>query len=112
VLFQNAPETVEFRHAPSETKSEPFLSAFDRDVDQIFFPAMDEELNAPEEQARVAARRRWLQQLRDLAHGELEAAVQSVPSSGLRRYTTIEASRSALDRSFNKRFAAVQPETS
>ena len=112
VLFQNAPETVEFRHAPSETKSEPFLSAFDRDVDQIFFPAMDEELNAPEEQARMAARRRWLQQLRDLAHGELEAAVQSVPSSGLRRYTTIEASRSALDRSFNKRFAAVQPETS
>jgi CRISPR system Cascade subunit CasA len=112
VLFQNAPEAVNFGHSPSETKSKPFLNAFDRDVDQIFFPAMDQELSAEGEQARAAARRRWLQQLGDLAHAELEAAVQSVPFSGLRRYTTIEAARSMLDRSFDKHFAELQPEAS
>jgi CRISPR system Cascade subunit CasA len=112
VLFQNAPETVNFGHAPSETKSKPFLNAFDRDVDQVFFGAMDDELKSEEEGARADARRRWLQQLRELAHAELEVAVQSVPSSGLRHYTTIEASRSMLDRSFDKHFAELQTEGS
>jgi CRISPR system Cascade subunit CasA len=112
VLFQNAPETLNFGHTPSVAKAEPFLVAFDRAVDEVFFPAMDEEFKAADDPGRKSARRKWLEQLRDLAHAELRAAVQSVPLSGLRRYTTIEAARRALDSSFDNRFSELRQEAS
>jgi CRISPR system Cascade subunit CasA len=112
VLFQNAPERLDLRHAPSKTKAEPFLSRFDRAVDALFFRAIDEELSAADDAERETARRRWLDQLRTLAHDELEDAAQSVPLSGLRRYTTIEAARGALDKAFDRQFVPTTAEAS
>ena len=111
-LFQNAPETLNLRHAPSETKAKPFLNGFDRAVDAVFFGAIEEELKAPDDAMRAVARGRWLEELRSLAHAELENAAQSVPLSGLRRYTTVQAARDLLDASFDKRFAPVVSEVS
>jgi len=111
-LFQNAPEALNLGHAPSEAKVKPFLNAFDRAVDAIFFSAVEEELNARDDAMRAAARRRWLEELRSLAHEELENAAQSVPLSGLRRYTTLQAARGMLDASFDKRFAPIASEAS
>jgi CRISPR system Cascade subunit CasA len=103
MLFQNAPETLNQRHAPSETKSEPFLASFDRRIDAIFFESISCELEAtPGDQA--AARIRWLSELRGITHSTFEDAVAAVPLSGLRRYHTIERARSALVAAFDNRF--------
>jgi CRISPR system Cascade subunit CasA len=103
VLFQNAPESLNLRHAPSETKSEPFLTAFDRRVDAIFFESIPAELEAaPEDLA--AAREHWLEELLNIARAVFDEAATSVPLSGLRRYHTIEAARSTLEATFRNRF--------
>ncbi len=57
-------------------------------------------------------RRGWLNDLRALAHAELENAAQSVALSGLRRYTTLQSARDMLDASFDKHFAPVALEAS
>ena len=81
-------------------------------MDAVFFGAIEEELNAPDDAMRAVARGRWLEELRSLAHAELENAAQSVPLSGLRRYTTVQAARDMLHAIFDKRFAPVVSEVS
>ena len=103
ILFQNAPEDLNLRHAPSETKAEPFLAAFDRRVDRLFFELLCEEFEAPPE-GREAARDNWLNTLRSLARETLTEAEASAPLSGLRRYSTISAAQEALEGMFRKRF--------
>jgi CRISPR system Cascade subunit CasA len=110
VLFQNAPETVNFNHSPSKAKAAPFLEAFDRRVDTTFYDEIEYELNAPDEAARAAARRAWLERLRDFARDELESARQSVPLSSLRRYTTVAAARAALEARFSRLFDPIVAE--
>jgi CRISPR system Cascade subunit CasA len=112
VLFQNAPKALDPRHTPSESKAEAFLSAFDRAVDAVFFPSLEEELSAPDDAVRAGARIVWLEKLRSVAHSVLENAAQSVPLSSLRHYTTLQAARDALNRSFDKHFAPLASEAS
>lgn len=103
VLFQDAPGSLDLRHAPSERKSERFLAAFDRRVDMIFFERVAAEFEAAPE-AQAAARELWLEELLSIALEVLDEAVASVPLSGLRRYHTIEAARSILHATFRNRF--------
>jgi CRISPR system Cascade subunit CasA len=103
VLFQNAPDDLNLRHAPSDTKAEPFLAAFDRRVDRVFFEMIRAEFDAAPDD-KDAARRVWLDTLQGLARVTLEEAATSVPLSGLRRYSTIAAARATLNATFHKRF--------
>ena len=105
VLFQNAPDELDLRHQPSETRAAPFLAAFDRRVDAIFFSMIPAELEA-EAENRPSARAAWLNALFRLVQDTLDEAAASVPLSGLRRYTTIEAARARLDAAFHKHFLA------
>jgi CRISPR system Cascade subunit CasA len=103
VLFQNAPDDLNLRHTPSEGKAEPFLAAFDRRVDRVFFEMLPDELDAAPDD-KDAARHRWLDALRQFARDTLTDAEAAVPLSGLRRYSTISAARAALESTFHKRF--------
>jgi CRISPR system Cascade subunit CasA len=109
-LFQNAPESVNFNHAPSKAKAAPFLEAFDRKIDAIFYDEIGAELNAPDEATRAVARHAWLDQLRVFAREGLEAAQRSVPLSSLRRYTTVAAARDALETRFRGLFDPIVAE--
>jgi CRISPR system Cascade subunit CasA len=104
VLLQNAPKTSDLQNTACETKAEPFLSAFDRDVDRHFFDALFEELGAVDGAAAEKARKTWLLRLKDLAVRQFEAAVAGTPRSSIRRYQAEAAGRSALEATFRKRF--------
>jgi CRISPR system Cascade subunit CasA len=107
VLFQNAPETVNFRHVASQTRAAPFLAAFDAAVDIIFFEALFALVEADSE-AREAARKVWLSTLLRLAFDQLAAAETATPRAGLRRQLAIAAARDALAASFFNAFPSMR----
>lgn len=96
ILFQNAPEQVNYRHVASETKAAPFLAAFDAEVDRIFFDELFIELQAEDEETRDRDRRNWLTKLETLAREQLFAAEAATPRSGIRRDLAVAAARDAL----------------
>lgn len=104
VLFQNAPDDLDFGHTPSERKVEPFLAGFDRSVDRIFFDSLFTEFTAPGPEEKDAARRTWISTLKDFADEQLARAEDATARSGLRRYPSIAAARNMLDAAFFKRF--------
>lgn len=104
VLFQNAPDEMDFGHTPSDRKSGSFLDAFDRDVDRIFFESLFAEFTADGSDAKSAARDAWISTLKTLADEQLARAEEATARSGLRRYSTVAAARNMLDAAFFKRF--------
>lgn len=108
VLFQNAPESINFRHVASDAKAAPFLAAFEAEIDRVYFDALFAIVEAEDDEAREAARRRWLLQLRDAARNQLNAAETATPRSGLRRQFAIAAARDALNAGFFKAFPSMK----
>jgi CRISPR system Cascade subunit CasA len=106
VLFQNAPDKLNFSHTASKTKADPFLATFDRAVDRGFFEALFEELAATEEATKNAARQKWLRDLKTLGALQLEAAKAGTPRSGIRRYQAEAAADTAFELAFRKQFPA------
>lgn len=104
VLFQNAPEDLDFGHTPSERKAEPFLDAFDRVVDRFFFDSLFDEFTAQEGEAKEAKRRAWIEALKALADEQLAVAEAATARSSLRRYPAIAAARNMLDAAFFRKF--------
>jgi CRISPR system Cascade subunit CasA len=104
VLFQSAPDKLKIPHSASETKATPFLAAFDRAVDRDFFETLFDELAAPDDAAKRAARRRWLRALKELAVLQLTAAKAATPRSGIRRYQAEGAAEDAIEFGFRKHF--------
>ncbi len=104
-LLQGAPEEINYNHAASETKSMPFLAAFDHEIDSQFFDALFDELAEPEGSAAARAKRReWLLHLKDLADGTLATAEAGSPLSHVRRYKTRAAAQRVLDGAFHRVF--------
>ncbi|MDE2578084.1 MAG: type I-E CRISPR-associated protein Cse1/CasA [Hyphomicrobiales bacterium] len=108
VLFQNAPDKINFRHVASDAKAAPFLAAFDHAVDRIFFDALFERVEAADDDGRETARRAWLSQLRTLARQQLDASEFATPRSGVRRQFAIAAARDALAAAFFKAFPSMK----
>jgi CRISPR system Cascade subunit CasA len=106
VLFQNAPDKLNISHTASETKAAPFLAAFDRGVDRDFFEALFEELAATKEATKIAARRKWLGNLKTLGAIQLEAAKAGTPRSGIRRYQAKGAADCKFEQAFRRQFSA------
>lgn len=108
VLFQNAPEKINVNHVASQTKTAPFLAAFDAEVDRIFFDALFALFEAETDAAREAAQRDWLSRLYRFAKAQLAAAETATPRSGLRRQLAIAAARATLDGYFLKIFPSMK----
>jgi CRISPR system Cascade subunit CasA len=108
VLFQNAPEKVNYRHPASEAKAAPFLAAFDAGVDRIFFDELFAALEADGQPAEDAARLHWLEALKSLAGEQLTAAEAATPRSGIRRDFSIAAARDALGGLFLHAFPEIK----
>jgi CRISPR system Cascade subunit CasA len=103
-LLQNAPEAVNYKHQPSETKAEVFLAAFDRVVDRGFFPALFLEYEAADMAAKERARIAWLVELQGLAEGVLRRAERATPRSAVRHASAVAAARDTLANRFRHVF--------
>jgi CRISPR system Cascade subunit CasA len=111
VLFQGGPDREDFKHQDkgSGARAEPFLARFDAAVDRRFFDDFWTEadhLDAPE--AKAAARRSWLLQLRDLARDVLRTAESGSPVSTVRSYRAIARAEGAFDGAFAKAFPDIR----
>lgn len=104
-LFQNDPDTINFRHPATQAKVEPFLARFDRDVDADFFDHLFEELSEDSNpSAARRLRRAWLMELKARAGDILATAEAGSPLSHVRRYRARAAAQSVLDSAFQNAF--------
>jgi len=111
VLFQNAPEKVNFKHPASDAKAKGFLDAFDREVDRVFFDLLFDECDAGDDAERAeAARRKWLMRLREFCEDQLARAETATPRSGVRRHLAVSAARGALHAGFLNAFPELKKE--
>ena len=89
-----------------KTISEP-LSAFDRRVDQRFFPALCAHLQAEGRVARTEARRAFIRELCEEAETEFERALPAIPCVRLMRPRAELRGRRALHAGLRKAMAKV-----
>ena len=104
-LFQNGPDRIDLRHRESERKAAPFLGAFDREVDRIFFPRLWEEAEAIDPQVGSARRDAWMRELLELAETLLVQADTVAPKASHRAW---KARSAALDE-LRRRAAPIRP---
>jgi CRISPR system Cascade subunit CasA len=104
-LFQNGPDRIDLRHRDSERKAAPFLAAFDREVDSIFFPRLWDEAEAEVSEARGAQRDAWMQELLELAETFLLQADAVAPKASHRAWKA----RSAAMDELRRRAAPLRP---
>ena len=104
-LFQNGPDKINYKHPATQTKVEPFLSRFDREVDSDFFEHLFDELSEDSDPpAARRLRRAWLMQLKERAGDVLATAEAGSPLSHVRRYRARAAAKSVLDSAFRNAF--------
>lgn len=89
----------------SDKKSEPYLAAFDREIDAGFFEALFEEVTLDDHDAKADARRRWLLDLKSRAEDILATAEAGSPLSLVRRYQARAAAHRVLQGAFLRVFA-------
>jgi len=75
-----------------------WTSAYDADVDDVFFQQLWDSLDLIRDEARL----RWQQQLFDFAHKQLEGAIKSTPLPSIRRYRATSAAESIFYGSAHK----------
>lgn len=105
-LFQNAPDKINYKHPATQTKADPLLSRFDREIDTDFFEHLFEELT--EEKHSPGAREKrsaWLRRLKARADDVLAIAEAGSPLSQVRRYRSRAAAKSLLDGAFQRQFS-------
>ena len=97
VLLQSGAEKIDFR----DEGPAPWLEAFDRRIDRLFFDELwrDTELTVDE------ARTSWLSTIRHAAFRELQDAIATVPLQTVRRFRAIAAAERAFAGTWNKHFA-------
>ncbi|AOG03031.1 type I-E CRISPR-associated protein Cse1/CasA [Bosea sp. RAC05] len=104
-LFQNAPESLDFRHSATEARSQPFLDGFDSAVDAVFFEWTFEHIGADGDAETVRdIRTRWIKELSAFAKAQLAAALATTPRLGVRKYFSSGAAQSVLEASLRKHF--------
>jgi hypothetical protein len=86
---------IDLDSSQSERSAEPFLSAFDREVDRTFFPRLFDEL-AETGDAAIAQRQQWIGELFAIAEEILRRAEASTPMPQARRQKTVAAARARL----------------
>jgi CRISPR type I-E-associated protein CasB/Cse2 len=97
-LFQNGPESIEWRHDASGRKADGFLTAFDRAVDRTFFPDLWEELDRDVPEQCHACRAAWVRRLLGIAETIVKEADATAPKSTRRRYRSWVRALDALYR--------------
>jgi CRISPR system Cascade subunit CasA len=95
-LLQEGREKLDY----ADSRAEPWLQSFDREVDAIFFEALWEDLALSAEDADRAWERRAL----DAARQELGRAIHSAPLSAARRYRAIAAGERLFSATSRKTF--------
>jgi CRISPR system Cascade subunit CasA len=85
-LFENGPETIDFRKDGADRRAQDFLAHFDQLVDRDFFPDLWEEFESDDVEARHEARGRWVRGLLKTAEGLLREANESASKAIQRRY--------------------------
>jgi hypothetical protein len=74
-LIQKAPKQIEWKHKPTEKSADPFLSAFDGEVDRVFFAQLFDEL-AETGEAAIEQRKRWVGELLKIAKATLIGGIE------------------------------------
>lgn len=98
-LAQAGEAEVDFRDKTSNDWIEPCLQRVDDAIEPVFF----DHLFARAEQG-AAADRAWVAQLRTIADGIFEDAVQAMPIAGVRRLKAIAVAEQRLRGAFRKMF--------
>jgi CRISPR system Cascade subunit CasA len=85
-LFENGPDTIDFRNEGADRRAHDFLGHFDQLVDRSFFPDLWEEFEIDDPEARQEVRKRWVEALLNTAEGLLREANESASKALSRRY--------------------------
>ena len=93
-LLQGGPAKVRRDDKAAADKALPWLGAFDRDVDRVFF---DEAFWAEVALEPAAHRRAWRERLRALASAAFEQAADAAPRTAERRVRARAVARNILD---------------
>jgi len=97
VITQGAPEgRLDFR----DSKTRPWLSVLDREIDAIYFDRLFAQVERNKEEADLE----WTRELLELAEEQLEDAIESIPQPSLRRYRIECAARRVFHGSARKAF--------
>lgn len=94
--LQGEPDELKF----DDSRPEALLQTFDRKIDELFFPALWEDAEAPEEDAN----RSWEVLLMKIARNVLEEALARLPLPESRRYRAISAAERTFYVSRRKNF--------
>jgi CRISPR system Cascade subunit CasA len=101
VITQGAKSEPDFR----DTKDQPWLNAFERDVDAIFFDRLFAQIEFNDEEAHAT----WARELLELAEKQLDDALRSIPQASMRRYRIDSAARGCFFGSARKKFPELYP---
>ena len=86
VLFQNAPEKLNFKDKDSNAKSEHFLRRLDAEIDADFFEALWDEIDKDGDEAQHEERAKWVHSLLMLAFNLLQEAETATAIASRRRF--------------------------
>jgi CRISPR system Cascade subunit CasA len=95
-LLQGGPETLKF----DDPRADPFLAAFERQVDSAFFASLFESLDLD----ASVARRGWVSELLSFARAILDDAIRGAPIPTVRRYRAISQAERTFGGSARKNF--------
>ena len=103
-LFQNGPGREDFkpRDQSSAHRAEPFLYAFEGEVDRDFFDQLFTEFEAEGDAEKHEDRKVWLDHLRRHAEWILKTAEAGSPQSTVRRYRAFVRAERSFRESFYK----------
>lgn len=95
-LLQGGPETLKF----DDSRVDPFLDAFERQVDTRFFASLFESLDLDGDTARNS----WANETLGFARAVLDDAIRGTPIPTIRRYRAISFAERAFNGSARKNF--------